>query len=173
MRILSLPGTQNARSRASMASSDPTPTNRFSGRSSMFVWSLVLRSSQRRCFRGIWCLLRGNDYQPLPNRMYDVVVRFDSRVRVSVQAPEIKLEIVVGAIDTVSELANALNGYPGTIGVLVRVQKDVGAVIFVVTASSAIRSRCNIGGPIALQLTRERSGMAPEPGYSAWRRSRG
>lgn len=70
-----------------------------------------------------------------------MVVRLDSRVWVSVQAAEVDLEIVLGAINTISEFANALNGDGGAVGVLVRVEQDVRAVIFVVTASSAIGSR--------------------------------
>src|ERR1700712_3361933 len=50
--ILSLPGTQKQRRSASIASSLPTPRNRFSGVISLEVWRWVLRRLHRSCLRG-------------------------------------------------------------------------------------------------------------------------
>src|SRR2546423_1366971 len=48
--ILSLPGMQKHRSKASIASSDPTPQNKFSGFSVFFVWTLVFLNLQKHSF---------------------------------------------------------------------------------------------------------------------------
>ena len=48
-RILSFPGTQKQRSKASIASSLPTPTNRFSGVMFLVVWACVFRRLQSSC----------------------------------------------------------------------------------------------------------------------------
>lgn len=52
VRILSFPGRQKHRSRASIASSEPTPRNRFSGLMGLSAAG-SFRSEQKRCLRSI------------------------------------------------------------------------------------------------------------------------
>ena len=56
VRILSLPGTQKQRRRLSIASSDPTPTNKLSGVSVLSVCVLPFRRLHNRRFSSCWCL---------------------------------------------------------------------------------------------------------------------
>src|ERR1700733_7568903 len=63
--ILSLPGTQKHRSRASIASSDPTPQHKFSGLSAFLVWTHVFRSLQKPSFNSDWW---GSGYRLSPRK---------------------------------------------------------------------------------------------------------
>ena len=54
VRIEEVPGMQKQRSMASIASSEPTPTNRFEGVRVLEVWVFVLRRAQRSCLRSCW-----------------------------------------------------------------------------------------------------------------------
>src|SRR5271170_4705960 len=54
VKILSFPGTQKHRSSASIASSEPTPQNKFSGLRSFDVCVCVFLSLQNLSFKTIW-----------------------------------------------------------------------------------------------------------------------
>ncbi len=58
VRILSLPGTQKARIKASIASSEPTPQKRWAGVMFLEVWVWVLRRLQKSCLRSSWWLYK-------------------------------------------------------------------------------------------------------------------
>ena len=76
-RILSRPGTQKQRSRASIASSLPTPTKRFSGVRDFGVWMWVLRRFMRSCLRGVWW---GSGYRCKLRKSIDGSVDFEEEL---------------------------------------------------------------------------------------------
>lgn len=67
-RILSRPGTQKHRNKASIASSLPTPTNKFSGARVFGVCACVFRRLQSSCLRSCWW---GSGYLWRPRKSID------------------------------------------------------------------------------------------------------